>query len=235
VTVTPGAPRVVDRTAPTTGEVIRRGTEVGLGALGLAGRAAGSLLARVPTARREAADLDTPPPAPGLVPGALAGMVIVSERVAQVVLDEVLERSAGVARTFTRPTVVRRSLRPLEELMWRFNDIARREQDRNRAEAATVIPLVIQRVTENVVAQIDFVSVVQQVPVDEIVANLDMEAIIARIDLPGVIRESTASVSSEVTDAMRERTMALDAFAARVVDRMLFRKRARQLDVGPAS
>jgi hypothetical protein len=155
--------------------------------------------------------------------------------VTQVVVDEMLTRGIGVVRVVTRPRLVRWSLQPVEDVLWRFNEIARREQDRNRAEAAALIPLVIQQVTENVVAQIDFVRVVEQVPVDDIVAHLDIEAIIARIDLVGVIRESTASVTSEATDAMREQGMALDQLTARVVDRLLFRKRPRRLDVEASS
>ena len=47
-----------------------------------------------------------------------------------------------------------------------------------------------------------------------------------------MIRESTASITTEAVDALREQGMALDTFAARVVDRVLFRKRPRTLDVG---
>jgi hypothetical protein len=231
VTVAQPVPEPVDPAVPGPAEVLRRGTEVGFGALGLAGRAAGSLLGRVPTARRGApADPAVPPVA--LLPGAVAGMAIAAERVAQIVVDEVMTRSVGVARVVTRPRVVRWSLRPVEDALWRFNEIARREQERNQAEAAAFMPVLIQRVTENVIAQIDFVRVVQQVPVDEIVANLDIEAIVARVDLVGVIRESTASVTSEATDALREQGMTLDLFTAKLVDRLLFRKRPRELDVG---
>ena len=46
-------PEAVGPAPPSTAEVLRRSTEVGIGALSLAGRAAGTLLARVPTARRD--------------------------------------------------------------------------------------------------------------------------------------------------------------------------------------
>lgn len=234
MTVVQPASQAVDPAAPGTAEVVRRGTQIGFGALGLAGRAAGALLARVPTARRGGpADPSTPPAA--VLPGAVAGMAIATERMVQIAVDEIATRGAAVARVATRPRLVRWSLRPVEDVLWRFHEIARREQERNQAEAAAVIPLIIQQVTENVVSQIDFVSVVQQVPVDEIVAHLDIEAIIARIDLVGVIRESTASVTSEATDALREQGMTLDTLTARFVDRLLFRKGPRQLDVGTAS
>ena len=234
MTVAQPASQAVDPAAPGTAEVLRRGTAIGFGALGLAGRAAGGFLARVPTARRGSPTDPAAQPV-ALLPGAVAGMAIVTERMVQIAVDEIATRGAAVARVATRPRVVRWSLRPVEDVLWRFNEIARREQERNQAEAAAVIPLVIQQVTENVVAQIDFVSLVQQVPVDEIVANLDIEAIIARIDLIGVIRESTAGVTSEATDALREQAMALDTLTARVVDRLLlFRKRPRQLDISTA-
>ena len=138
VTVVQPAPEPVDPAVPGPAEVLRRGTEVGFGMLGLAGRAVGSLLARVPTARRGSpADPTTPPVA--LLPGAVAGMAISAERVAQIVVDELVTRGVGVARVVARPRVVRWSLRPVEDVLWRFNEIARRQQERNQAEAAAFI------------------------------------------------------------------------------------------------
>ena len=75
-----------------------------------------------------------------------------------------MSRGAGVARVVTRPRIVQWSLRPVEDTLWRLNEVARREQERNQAEAAAFMPVLIQQVTENVIAQIDFVRVVQQDP-----------------------------------------------------------------------
>jgi hypothetical protein len=226
-------PETVGPAPPSTAEVLRRGTEVGFGAIGLAGRAAGALFARVPTTRREHV-LPSAPPPPTLLPGAIAGMAISAERVTRIVIEELAGRSAGAARVVTRPRAVRWMLRPGEDVLWRFNEIARRQQERNRAEAAAFLPLVVQQVTENVVAQLDLVRIVEQVPIDEIVAHVDVEAIVSRVDLVGVMRESTASVTSEATDALREQGMALDELASRIVDRILLRKKPRKLDVSGA-
>jgi hypothetical protein len=147
------------------------------------------------------------------------------------VLSGAASASANTARVVTRPAVVQRALRPLEDLLWSWNEIARREQARNRAEASAVIPLIVQQVTENVIAQIDFVRLVEQIPMEEIVSHVDVEAIVARVDLAGVIRESTSSLTAEAIDALRDQGMALDALGAKIVDRLLFRKRPRQLDV----
>jgi hypothetical protein len=126
------------------------------------------------------------------------------------------------------PDVVQRALRPVEDVLWNWNEIARREQARNRAEASAVVPTLVNQVAENVVGQLDFERLVRRIPVADIVAQVDVEEIVSRIDLTAVIRESTASVGSEAIDSLREQGMALDAFGARVVDRVLFRKRPRE-------
>jgi hypothetical protein len=213
---------------PGVTDVLRRSTQLGLGALGLAGRAAGALFARVPD---PGPHTESEPGALALVPGAMLGLAIHAERRATAVVDGVASRSAGVARAVARPRVVQRALRPVEDVLWRWNEVARREQTRNQAQAAALIPLIVQQATENVIAQLDFVRIVQQVPVDEIVAALDVEAIVARIDLGGVIRESTASLTMETVDAVRSQGISLDRLSARVVDRLLFRKRPRDVAV----
>ena len=185
---------------PGVTDVIRRSARLGLGALGLAGRAAGTVFARVPD---PGGSTDAEPGVASLVPGALLGLAIEAERRAASVVDAVAARSAAVAKTATRPAIVQRALRPFEDALWRWNEVARREQTRNQAQASALIPVIVQQVTENVIAQLDFVRIVEQIPVDEIAGSIDVEAIVARIDLGGVIRESTASLTTEAVDAVR--------------------------------
>jgi hypothetical protein len=231
--------RVVARSAlpvpapppPGVTDVIRRGTRLGLGALGLAGRAAGTLFARVPDPTPAGA---AEPAVLALIPGAVAGMAIEVERRASTVIDGVAARASGMARAVSAPRVVQRALRPVEDALWHWNEVARREQDRNQAQAAALIPVIVQQATENVIAQLDFVRIVQQVPVDDIVASLDIEGIVARIDLGGVIRESTASLTTEAVDALRSEGIAADGWIARVVDKVMLRRQPRELEVGGA-
>jgi cobalamin-dependent methionine synthase I len=180
-------------------------------------------------------DRHAPPPTPPttleLVPGAIAGLALVVERQVRTMLDRAASATADTARIVTRPALVQRALSPIEDRLWQWNEIARREQARNRAEASALIPLIVQQVTENVVAQIDFVRVIEQVPMEEIVSHIDVEALVARIDLAGVIRESTSSLTGEAVDSLRDQGMALDALSARIVDRVLFRRKARKLGV----
>ena len=224
-------PRAMPVPAPAPGvtDVIRRSARLGLGALGLAGRAAGTVFARVPDPGDSA---DAEPGVVSLVPGALLGLAIEAERRTASVVDAVAARSAGVARTATQPAIVQRALRPFEDALWRWNEVARREQNRNQAQASALIPVIVQQVTENVIAQLDFVRIVEQIPVDEIAGSIDVEAIVARIDLGGVIRESTAGLTTEAVDAIRVRGIDLDGALERLVDRVLFRGRERDVDVG---
>jgi len=215
---------------PGVTDVLRRSARLGLGAIGLAGRAAGSVFGRVP----DGGD-DAPGAAPGvaaLVPGAVLGLAIEAERRTAAVVDAVATRSATVATAVTRPAIVQRALRPLEDRLWSLNEVARREQNRNQAQASALIPVIVQQVTENVLAQLDFVRLIEQIPIDDIAGAIDVEAIVQRIDLGGVIRESTASLTMETVDAARTQGIALDAWAARVVDRVLLRKQPRDTRFG---
>jgi hypothetical protein len=214
---------------PQAGEVLRHGAQVGLGALGLARHAIGAILSRAPAAQ---ARVPSPPGTVDLVPGAILGLAIVAERRARVLADTVASGASSAARAATGAPLVQRALRPVEDQIWRLHELARREQARNQAEAAMAIPLIVQQLAENVIAQLDLERIVQQIPMEDVVGAIDIEAIVARIDLAGVIRESTSNITTEAVDALRDQGMALDAFTARVVDRLLFRKRPRALDVG---
>jgi hypothetical protein len=228
---TPGTevvPRALPVPAPPPGvtDVLRRSAQLGLGALGLAGRAAGSVFARVPDPA--SAGPDPEPGLAGLLPGAVLGMAIEAEKRASAVIDTVAAHSTGVVRAAGKPAIVQRALRPLEDRLWHLNEVARREQHRNQAQASALIPVIVQQVTENVIAQLDFVRIVEQIPIDDIAASIDVEAIVQRIDLGGVIRESTASLTMETVDAIRSQGISVDAWTSRVVDRVLLRKQPRE-------
>jgi hypothetical protein len=227
-------PRPMPVPAPPPGltDVLRRSARLGLGALGLASRAAGSVFARVPDG--SAAEQAEPAGPLALLPGAVLGLAIEAERRAATVVDAVAERTAGVGRRAARPAIVQRALRPVEDALWHWNEVARREQTRNQAQAAALIPVIVQQVTENVIAQIDFVRVIEQIPVDDIAGAIDVEAIVQRIDLGGVIRESTMGLTTEAVDAVRVRGIDLDGALARLVDRLMFRGRERDVELGPS-
>jgi hypothetical protein len=217
---------------PAVGDVISHGVHVGLGALGLARHALGAVIARTTTP--SATVPPSPPSTADILPGAVVGFGILVERRLRAVGGAVAHGASGVARAVGTPDVVQRALRPVEDVLWNWNEVARREQARNRAEASAVVPSLVQQVAENVVGQLDFERLVRQIPVADIVAEVDIEAVVARIDLGGVIRESTVSLGTEAIDGLRTQGMALDVWSARVVDRLLFRKRPRQVELRSA-
>ena len=93
----PGAsivPRAQPVPAPPPGvtDVLRRSARLGLGAMGLAGRAAGSVFARVPD---PSATADAEPGPLALLPGAVLGLAIEAERRAATVVDAVADRTAA--------------------------------------------------------------------------------------------------------------------------------------------
>jgi hypothetical protein len=227
-------PRPTPVPAPPPGvtDVLRRSARLGLGALGLVSRAAGSVFARVPDG--SASEQAEPAGPLALLPGAVLGLAIEAERRAATVVDAVAERTAGVGRRAAQPAIVQRALRPVEDALWHWNEVARREQTRNQAQAAALIPVIVQQVTENVIAQIDFVRVIEQIPVDDIAGAIDVEAIVQRIDLGGVIRESTMGLTTEAIDGVRTRGIELDGALARLVDRVIFRGRERDVELGPS-
>jgi len=211
---------------PGVTDVVRHGASVGLGALGLARHAVGTVLGRM----QPSVPPPTPPATGDLVPGAIVGVAIVVERRVRAGAVVAFSAVGDTARVATRSSVVQRALRPVEDWIWNMNEVARREQARNRAEAAALLPVIIQQVTENVIAQLDLARIVRQIPIEDIVEQVDVEAIVQRIDLGGVISESTRGLTAEVVEGLRDQGMALDVITARVVDRVLFRKKPRRLD-----
>ena len=222
----------VPASPPGVTDVLRRSAQLGLGAIGLAGRAAGTVFARVPD---PGAAPDAEPGVAALLPGALLGMALEAEKRASAVIDTVAAHSTGVVRAVGKPAIVQRALQPLEDRLWQWNEVARREQHRNQAQASALIPVIVQQVTENVIAQLDFVRIVEQIPIDDIAGAIDVEAIVQRIDLGGVIRESTMGLTTEAVDAVRSEAIAIDGWVARVVDKVMQRKEPRDVTIGDAS
>jgi hypothetical protein len=85
-----------------------------------------------------------------------------------------------------------------------------------------------------IVARIDVDAIVSRVDVDAIVQRLDLvglaEEVVNGIDLPEIIRESTGSMASEVVRDVRMQSIDADVAIARLVDRIIRRRRTRRTD-----
>ena len=99
--------------------------------------------------------------------------------------------------------------------------------------------LVEERVdVQAIVAGVDLDAVAARLDVDAVARRLDLDAVIDRLDLaalarrvideldlPALIRESTEGVTGEVVDDLRYGAVDADRSVARVVDRILRRRR----------
>ena len=116
------------------------------------------------------------------------------------------------------------------------------------------IDAIVRRVDiSGVVAQVDVDAIARRIELDAIVARLDIDALVDRldldaivrrldlvslaeevvngIDLPEIIRESTGSMASEVVRDVRMQSIDADVAIARIVDRLIRRRRARRTEI----
>ena len=101
---------------------------------------------------------------------------------------------------------------------------------------------VVDRVdVQEVLARIDVDDLMQRIDVDAVVARVDVDALVRRIDLTAVtkealdavdigqiVRESTATIGTDIVDDGRLQAMRADDLIARLVDRVLFRRTPRR-------
>jgi hypothetical protein len=106
------------------------------------------------------------------------------------------------------------------------------------------IDAIVSQVDLDAVAKrIDVDAIVERIDIDAIVSRVNVEAILRRldlvaiaeevvngIDLPEIIRESTGSMASDVVRDARMQSIDADVAIARVVDRVIRRRRVRRTD-----
>jgi hypothetical protein len=116
--------------------------------------------------------------------------------------------------------------------------------------ATELVPRVLDRIDlDAVLARIDVDALVARVDIDRLLDSVDPNRLLDRVDVDDlvrrvdaaalarealegidigeVIRESTSSLGSDTVDAVRVQGMVADEAVARVVDRVLRRRRAR--------
>jgi hypothetical protein len=215
-----------------------RTTRVGVGLAGLVARGAHQAVTGHQWGDTAA------PRGPALVAGAALGLAMEAERRAADAAEAVATLGSTAARGVARLPGVDDRVRQFESWLLRWDAHARVQQRRNRSDADAVIRRVLEVVTDFLLAHVDIAHVVEQIPMDEIVDKIDIDAVMDRLDLGaivdkamkdidigGIIRESTEGVTAEAVDVVRSQTVKTDLFVSRMVDRVLFRKTPRDLDV----
>jgi hypothetical protein len=114
-------------------------------------------------------------------------------------------------------------------------DAIARQVDIDAIVSQVDIDAIAKRIdVDAIVERIDLDAIVSRVDVDAIVRRLDLvalaEEVVNGIDLPEIIRESTGSMTSDVVRDARMQSIDADVAIARVVDRIIRRRRARRTD-----
>ena len=119
-----------------------------------------------------------------------------------------------------------------------------RQVDINAIARQVDVDAIVPQVDIDAIARrIDIDAIVERIDIDAIVSRVDIDAIVGRldlvalaeevvngIDLPEIIRESTGSMASDVVRDARMQSIDADVVIARVVDRIIRRRRARRTD-----
>jgi hypothetical protein len=96
-----------------------------------------------------------------------------------------------------------------------------------------VAALVARVDLDDVAARIDVNALVARIDVDEIVRRVDLEAAtreaLQAVDVGEIVRESTATIGSDVVEGLRSQAMRADALLAGLVDRVLRRDGGRRI------
>jgi hypothetical protein len=114
-------------------------------------------------------------------------------------------------------------------------DAIARQVDIDAIVAQVDIDAIAKRIdVDAIVERVDIDAIVSRIDVDAIVERLDLvalaEEVVNGIDLPEIIRESTGSMASDVVRDARMQTIDADVAIARVIDRIIRRRRARHTD-----
>jgi hypothetical protein len=278
--------------------LLRRATDLGLGAASIATSAAVDAIERFVPGEAAGGDEVAAPGVVRLVPGALLGAGLAAQRRMLDVSAQVERGVAQVAGALARTPVVGAPVRATEEYLGRWSDAGEAEQARNRALVTEFVRRLAPELATAVITQLDMETLSSQLPIDAIVAGVDIDAlldrvdvesiidrvdvdkivsrvdvekiidrvdvekiiervdvnaivarvdvqsimgkvdiapmaqeIIAEVDIGAIVRESTGSITGDAVDSGRVTAMRLDGFSDRIVDRILFRRKARNLEL----
>jgi hypothetical protein len=114
-------------------------------------------------------------------------------------------------------------------------DAIARQVDIDAIVAQVDIDAIAKRIEiDAIVERVDIDAIVSRIDIDAIVERLDLvalaEEVVNGIDLPEIIRESSGSMASDVVRDARMQTIDADVAIARVIDRIIRRRRARHTD-----
>lgn len=161
-----------------------------------------------------------PEPAPGLVDLVTRSAKVGIDAV-RLAAGDVMNASVRFARAVLPPAIAERPLDAMGQEIDRRLDVARARDKVNREEAAEAVHAVVNRTIGVAIDQVDMLALIQKIPIEEMLES---------VDIGSIIRGSTTSLAGESVDAIRVEVMGLDLFVARMIDKVIRRKRPRTID-----
>lgn len=187
--------------------LVRRVTDLGLGAASAASGAAVDALERFVPADPDADEVVPDSGVLRLLPGALMGAGLVAQRH---LLDATAVAERGLARVsglLARAPVVGAPVRATETYLAEWSDRGESEQARNRALLGEFVRRLAPELATAVVQQLDVATLVDQLPIDTIMAKVDIDALLDHVDIDAIIsRVDIAALLTRVdVDAIVQR------------------------------
>ena len=168
--------------------LLRRASDLGLGAASIAATAAVDAIERfVPGEPVNDGDEVPGPGVMRLVPGALMGAGLVAQRRMLDVSARVERSVTQVAGTLSRTPFVGAPVRATEDYLERWSDLGEVEQARNRALVTEFVRRLAPELATAVIAQLDMDSLMSQLPIDSIVAKVNIDALLDNVNVEGII------------------------------------------------
>ena len=161
----------------------------------------------------------------------IAGTARVGVSASVLAAGEVTSQSVKLARSVLPEGMAAGVLETIERRVKGREHDARRSEQQGLGDVASAAESVLNRVVVEIVDMLDMEQLIDHVPIDRVVARIDLPAVIDEIDLSGVVREATTGLGGETLDGVRSGLMAVDVWSARLVDRILRRKQARNLEI----
>jgi hypothetical protein len=186
----------------------------------------------------------------GLAAGAAVGLTMQVSEAAIHAATSLAHTAGPVLSWFASPAMVRRRLTDVGSRAEELNDRWSQERPASEEAATSFAKRLLPELTSAILDQLDLTQIaIDHLDIGKIVDSIDLDAIVKKvdlnaaidgvdlvgivgkvmseIDLPELIRESTGAVTSETVRTVRMRSADADQLLARVVDRVLLRKRER--------
>jgi hypothetical protein len=161
----------------------------------------------------------------------LTGTARVGVSASMLAAGEITNQSVKLARVVLPTGMAAGVLDTIERQVRGREDEARRSEQQGLGDVTSAAESVLNRVVVEIVDMLDMEQLIDHVPIDRVVARIDLPAVIDQIDLTGVVRQATTGLGGESIDGIRSGLMTIDEWSARFVDKILRRKKPRDLDI----